>query len=251
MHNYYVLRRCPSVLYLQMVAVQVSVLTNVSIGIDRLWAVRFPLRSRVTASRWKLCVSLVWSVALLAHFVQLFVGRTAPSPPDSQSQPKSSPASTESTFGISSFETTPTFTLTEAAVGESTSRAEDKEPHVHVSCGEQWGSWTGVRIAYTMFVLHSTYLIPLAILAVTYSLVAVTLWRRRTPGNADENRDRKQLRGRIKVRVRLCCTVLYCTLCLCGIHRASGKSNYFRLIKKSSLTLWNTVQYSHSIMNND
>lgn len=185
--------RCPSVLYLQLVAVQVSVLTNVAIGIDRLWALRFPLRSRVTASRWKLCVALVWAVSLLAHSVQLLVGRTAPI--STEPQPEASHIVIESALSNSPADST---TTTKANVGETTSHTTEHE--APMSCGEQWDSWTGMRNAYSIFVLLATYLIPLAILAVTYSLVAVTLWRRTAPGNADKNRDRLQLRGRIKVR---------------------------------------------------
>ena len=176
-----------------------SVLTNMSIGIDRLWAVRFPLRSRVTASRWKLCVALVWTVALLAHAVQLVVGRAKRIAPPPESAP--TPIAEESTAASASTLGTTAATVAEAAVGETT--ADVYEEDAGVSCGEQWESWSGVQRAYSTFVLLVTYLLPLAILAVTYSLVAVTLWRRTTPGNADENRDRLQLRGRIKVRAYL------------------------------------------------
>ena len=181
-----------------------SVLTNMSIGIDRLWAVRFPLRSRVTASRWKLCVALVWSVALLAHSVQLVVGRAKrirDLPPGSAPTPLAAESTAASAFHSTFGATTASLeeaAVREAAVGEETADAYDED--AGVSCGEQWDSWSGVQRAYSTFVLLVTYLLPLAILAVTYSLVAVTLWRRTAPGNADENRDRLQLRGRIKVR---------------------------------------------------
>lgn len=69
-----------------------------------------------------------------------------------------------------------------------------------VTCDEEWGS-QGARRTFTLFVLFITYIIPLTILAVAYSIVGVLLWRRTTPGNADEARDLHQLQSKRKVSV--------------------------------------------------
>lgn len=66
---------CPIVLYMQTVSVSVSVFTNMAIGIDRFWVVLFPLKSRITKSRSKVVIAVVWLVALVLSVVQLAVGR--------------------------------------------------------------------------------------------------------------------------------------------------------------------------------
>ncbi|CAL1547087.1 unnamed protein product [Lymnaea stagnalis] len=72
--------------------------------------------------------------------------------------------------------------------------------HGHiVDCDEQWPS-PGSRRTFTMFVLFITYITPLVILAVTYSIVSILLWKRTAPGNAHEGRDLQQLRAKRKVR---------------------------------------------------
>lgn len=76
------------------------------------------------------------------------------------------------------------------------SRAKSIRNFVH--CDEQWDS-PAERRTFTMFVLFITYVIPLVILAVTYSIVSILLWKRTTPGNAHEGRDLQQLKGKRKV----------------------------------------------------
>ncbi|CAG5128113.1 unnamed protein product, partial [Candidula unifasciata] len=75
------------------------------------------------------------------------------------------------------------------------SRAKSDNNTVH--CNEQWTSQEERR-TFTMFVLFITYVIPLVILAVTYSIVSILLWKRTTPGNAHEGRDLQQLKGKRK-----------------------------------------------------
>lgn len=66
-----------------------------------------------------------------------------------------------------------------------------------VVCDEVWHP-ESARRTFTMFVLVITYIIPLTILAVAYSIVGVLLWRRATPGNADHSRDLHQLQAKRK-----------------------------------------------------
>ena len=66
---------CPIVLYMQTVSVTASVCTNMAIGIDRFWVVSFPLKSRLTKSRSRLVIAVVWIIALGLSVVQLVVGR--------------------------------------------------------------------------------------------------------------------------------------------------------------------------------
>lgn len=69
---------CPVVLYMQTVSVTASVCTNMAIGIDRFWVVMYPLRSRITKSRSKTTIVIIWVISLGLSSVQLVVGRTVP-----------------------------------------------------------------------------------------------------------------------------------------------------------------------------
>lgn len=147
---------CPIVLYMQTVSVTASVCTNMAIGIDRFWVVTFPLRSRITKSRSKIVIALVWLISFGLSSIQLVVGRAVRTP---------------------------------------------YAPGLHrTACEEVWfepaKTW---RRAYTFFILILTYLLPLGILSLTYSIVAVRLWQRTAPGNADQARDSQQLRSKRKV----------------------------------------------------
>ncbi|XP_014679398.1 PREDICTED: substance-P receptor-like, partial [Priapulus caudatus] len=66
---------CPLVLFLQIVSVSASVYTLMMIGVDRVLAVKFPLRRRVTKTRRKTMIALIWTLAGALSLVQLVVGR--------------------------------------------------------------------------------------------------------------------------------------------------------------------------------
>ncbi len=67
---------CPIVLYTQVLSVTASVCTNMAIGIDRFWVVTFPLKSRITKSRSKFVICLIWIISGSLSSVQLVVGRS-------------------------------------------------------------------------------------------------------------------------------------------------------------------------------
>ena len=71
---------CPVVLYMQTMSVTASVSTNMAIGIDRYWVVTFPLKSRITKSRSKIVIAVIWLIAVGLSSVQLFVGRASEIP---------------------------------------------------------------------------------------------------------------------------------------------------------------------------
>lgn len=69
-------------------------------------------------------------------------------------------------------------------------------------CDEEWPT-DGLRIAYSVIVLMLTYVIPLLILTFTYSIVGCVLWKRKTPGNADAQRDSYQIKSKKKVSINV------------------------------------------------
>ncbi|KAK3582710.1 hypothetical protein CHS0354_013063, partial [Potamilus streckersoni] len=140
---------CPIVLFMQLLSVVGSVFTNMAIGIDRFMAVAFPLRSRLTKTRSKYVIVIIWTCAVAIGSVQFKVGEGVDTP-----------------------------------VGK-------------VECQEIWYS-VEARISYTLSILVITYIIPLLILSVTYSIVGIILWKRTSPGNQHYARDRHQLQSKRK-----------------------------------------------------
>ncbi|XP_070538710.1 substance-K receptor-like [Ptychodera flava] len=61
---------CPIVIFLQQVSVMVSVYTLVAIGIDRYFAVLYPLKVRVTKHRARMLFASIWLVSFLLAIVQ-------------------------------------------------------------------------------------------------------------------------------------------------------------------------------------
>ncbi|XP_052259727.1 RYamide receptor-like [Dreissena polymorpha] len=77
-------------------------------------------------------------------------------------------------------------------------RTEYSNYEKHLKCGEHWSDDSLSRF-YTILVLFLTYIVPVVILTVTYSIVGYILWKRNLPGNADAQRDRSQLKAKVKV----------------------------------------------------
>ena len=68
----------------------------------------------------------------------------------------------------------------------------------HIFCGEHWPT-PELAVFFTFLVLILTYVVPVIILSVTYSIVGYLLWKRNLPGNADAQRDKSQLKAKVKV----------------------------------------------------
>uniref|UniRef100_T1J7X3 G-protein coupled receptors family 1 profile domain-containing protein n=1 Tax=Strigamia maritima TaxID=126957 RepID=T1J7X3_STRMM len=72
----------------------------------------------------------------------------------------------------------------------------------HYECSEQWSEDAvidgTVSRVYMALVFVVTFLLPLLGLIFTYASIALALWRRSSPGNANSARDRIQLHAKIK-----------------------------------------------------
>lgn len=143
---------CPIVLFLQLLSVTVSVATNMVIGMDRLWMILVPLRSRITKSRSTLVIAIIWCLSATLSSVQLFVGRAVSS--------------------------------------------ENRT----VACSEQW-PWPSYIKVYTVLVAILTYVLPLSVLAATYTVVGLKVWHRKPPGVINSRQAMKHLMDKRKVGV--------------------------------------------------
>ena len=81
-------------------------------------------------------------------------------------------------------------------------------------CGEDWSSDT-YRQAYTLFNFFAVYLIPVFILAYTYTCIACIIKSTTHPGNADASRDMQSNKSKRKVVKML--IVLVCAFTLCWL----------------------------------
>lgn len=95
-------------------------------------------------------------------------------------------------------------------------RAEDVQAGL-IACQETWENPNDRKI-YTVFLFVITYLIPLLILSITYSIVGILLWKRISPGNRDHVRDLQQLRSKRKVVKMLIIVVAMFGVCWFPLH---------------------------------
>ncbi|XP_048763136.2 RYamide receptor-like isoform X1 [Ostrea edulis] len=86
-----------------------------------------------------------------------------------------------------------------------------------VICNEEWPH-PNSRALYTLFIMILTYMLPLIILLLTYTIVGIMLWKRTAPGNKHYERDRHQLRSKIKVVKMLVIVVVMFGICWLPLH---------------------------------
>lgn len=76
-------------------------------------------------------------------------------------------------------------------------------------CQEEWPS-AALNFVYTMCLLCVQFVVPLAVLVFTYTRIAVAVWGKRVPGEAENSRDRRLEKSKRKVSERvlcLCCVI--------------------------------------------
>ena len=66
-------------------------------------------------------------------------------------------------------------------------------------CTEDWDSMPELEVYYSYGLLSLQYILPLLVLIVTYSRIAVTVWGKEIPGEAEDQRDRKMAQSKRKV----------------------------------------------------
>lgn len=65
-------------------------------------------------------------------------------------------------------------------------------------CQENWPTQTQ-NYYYTLALLALQFVIPLAVLIFTYTRIAIAVWGKRPPGEAENSRDQRMARSKRKV----------------------------------------------------
>ncbi|XP_070545187.1 substance-K receptor-like [Ptychodera flava] len=158
---------CPITAYIKKISECVSIFTLTAIGIDRYYAVMYPLKNRMSTSRPKIIIAGIWSISLSLSLVKPIVSYTR------------------------------TFWL-------------DKNTNNTLTVCKEWWPNRKLQIVYELTLFITTYIIPLTILSFTYTKVALKLWGRSLPGNADKGRDATHRKSKKKtIKMLLSIVVLY------------------------------------------
>ncbi|KAJ8022308.1 RYamide receptor [Holothuria leucospilota] len=99
-------------------------------------------------------------------------------------------------------------------------------------CGDDFAAITRVEMYYQLLLLICECVIPLSILAYTYSVVCLKLWGRTLPGNADHNRDLTVTRNKKKTIKMLISIVVLFAVCLMPMQLY----HFIGMLHSSSLT---------------
>ncbi|XP_077999659.1 tachykinin-like peptides receptor 86C [Glandiceps talaboti] len=188
------------------VSVSVSIYTLTALGIDRYYAIVYPLKRRITTSRTKLVISIIWLISICLSIVQL--------------------ASASSRL----------VDLNEYYEGEG-------DIHVYF-CTERLDPQTAR--GYEVFILIITYVIPLCLLSYTYLNIGKQLWGRKIPGYVDKDRDLAHIKSKRKTVKMLVIIVLMFALCWLPLHIINVVMKFYpELYENADVRTQDTMRILH------
>lgn len=231
---------CHLITYAQAVSVFVSAYTLVAIAMDRYIAILYPLRPRMTRRHGLQLIALIWLVSLLTPLptallsrlfpitkeIVLKVNSTSPCLPltaltaDNANislyeqhllQLQMTSNQTASTINTSSDSDIKSLTPCsfEDSINDSTSTLNTEWPTIasvstptKYQCIEDW-SWADdtYRSYYSLLLMLLQYGLPFTVLVYTYTRIAIVVWGKRAPGEADNERDARMAASKRKVRL--------------------------------------------------
>ncbi|CAF0851698.1 unnamed protein product [Brachionus calyciflorus] len=195
---------CPIVLFKQVLTVSLSIYTMVAIGIDRYFAIKCPLKNRVTHKKGKFSILIVWIISVSLASVQLFVARIQE----------------------------------DISYSNSTTSTNDTLNYVkRYTCNEVWDSIEKQQ-TYTLFNFFAVYLIPVFILGYTYSCIACIIKQTTHPGNADVHRDMNYNKSKNKVVKMLILLVCVFTMCWLPLHAFTLIKDFTTWLDESQSAIW-------------
>ncbi|XP_077977621.1 QRFP-like peptide receptor [Glandiceps talaboti] len=198
---------CPAVVFLQQVSVCVSIYTLTAVGIDRYYAILQPMKKRMTKSRTKLVICLIWSVSLSLSIVQLVSVRAVQ-------------------FDLND----PKYHNRREVVNED----NNGNTVIVTFCAEWFDEKTAA--GYELFIFIITYIIPLSLLLYTYVNIAKRLWGRQLPGHMDKNRDIAHMKSKRKTIKMLVIIVFMFALCWLPIHAINLVIRFHPLLYEAEKT---------------
>lgn len=80
-------------------------------------------------------------------------------------------------------------------------------------CAEDWSSAPELELYYSYGLLTLQYLLPLLVLIVTYARIAITVWGKEIPGEAEHQRDCRMAQSKRKMVKMMICVVSVFSLC--------------------------------------
>lgn len=227
---------CHLITYAQAVSVFVSAYTLVAIAVDRYTAIIYPLRPRMTRRHGLQLIALIWLVSLLTPLPTALLSRLFPISKDRLLKVNSTSTCVQSVpltalmadlANISLYEqhllqlestsnlTVPSTiqtssdsdiqSLTPCSFDGSTSTGSEwPTTPTKYQCIEDW-SWAddAYRSYYSMLLMGLQYGLPFTVLVYTYTRIAIVVWGKRAPGEADNERDARMAASKRKVSLLL------------------------------------------------
>lgn len=214
---------CPIVLFMQILAVSLSIYTMVAIGLDRYYAVRNPLKNYGHKTT-KLTLTIVWAISISLASVQLFVARV---------QVLDDEEVDNTNNNNLTLPTVSPFQLKERLIS-STPKSKYQKTY---TCNEVWESREKQQM-YTLFNFITVYLIPVFVLAYTYTSLGCIIKRATQPGNANTNRDLNFTKSKKKVIKMLIVLVLLFLICWFPLHAFNLIKDFTNWVDNWPSALW-------------
>nr|CAD7438397.1 unnamed protein product [Timema bartmani] len=177
---------CSTVSYSQAMSVFVSAYTLVAISVDRYMAIMWPLKPRMSKTQAKVVILIVWTIAVITALPIPLVSQLI--------QP------TEFFKICGRF-------ICEERWEDKSMRYLYRELHGQPASMAAWSNAllsqlashpTTGRSSMTLMVLQ--YIVPLIVLVFTYVRIAVVVWGKQIPGEAENSRDQRMARSKRKIR---------------------------------------------------
>ncbi|XP_075216762.1 RYamide receptor-like [Lycorma delicatula] len=167
---------CKTFSFSQVAAVLVSAYTLVAISMDRYMAIMWPLKPRLSKRQAKLVIMIVWLIAVVTAFPSLLVSGLY------------QPLEIEDI------------------------RYKQCDRYL---CKELWSEWSDAahENLYSLTLLLLQYLIPLTVLIFTYTSIAIVVWGKHPPGEAENTRDVRMARSKRKMIKMMLTVVVVFTVC--------------------------------------
>lgn len=118
-------------------------------------------------------------------------------------------------------------------------------------CSEMWSS-PELNYSYSLVLLAVQFVVPLAVLIYTYTRIAITIWGKRPPGEAENLRDQRMKKSKRKVSLSLSLCNLKWLIYLSQLiwYFANNRSNRINTILENIILYFGFVPNQPNILYN-